>query len=99
MVLAFGRAKGRLVRCEPSFQCTIRRFNSWFCKSGIRSIAEMAGKRVGVGPRGGTSAAYFPQFFQTLKTPVNLVFGDWAELAAQVHQRTLDVLAVGAGVP
>jgi uncharacterized protein len=68
-------------------------------ESGIRSIAEMAGKRVGVGPRGGTSAAYFPQFFQTLKTPVNLVFGDWAELAAQVHQRTLDVLAVGAGVP
>jgi uncharacterized protein len=68
-------------------------------ESGIRSIAEMAGKRVGVGPRGGTSAAYFPQFFQTLKTPVNLVFGDWAELAAQVHERTLDVLAVGAGVP
>src|SRR6266542_5008072 len=58
--------------------------------SGIRSIAEMAGKRVGVGPRGGTSAAYFPEFFSTLKVPVNLVFGEWAELAAQVHQRTLD---------
>jgi uncharacterized protein len=68
-------------------------------ESGIRSIAEMAGKRVGVGPRGGTSAAYFPEFFNTLKVPVNLVFGEWAELAAQVHQRTLDVLAVGAGVP
>ncbi len=68
-------------------------------ESGVRSIAEMAGKRVGVGPRGGTSAAYFPEFFNTLKVPVNLVFGEWAELAAQVHQRTLDVLAVGAGVP
>jgi uncharacterized protein len=68
-------------------------------ESGIRSIAEMAGKRVGVGPRGGTSAAYFPEFFNTLKVPVNLVYGEWAELAAQVHQRTLDVLAVGAGVP
>jgi TRAP transporter TAXI family solute receptor len=68
-------------------------------ESGIRSIAEMAGKRVGVGPRGGTSAAYFPEFFNTLKVPVNIVFGEWAELAAQVHQRTLDVLAVGAGVP
>jgi TRAP transporter TAXI family solute receptor len=68
-------------------------------ESGIRSIAEMAGKRVGVGPRGGTSAAYFPEFFNTLKVPANLVFGEWAELAAQVHQRTLDVLAVGAGVP
>jgi uncharacterized protein len=65
----------------------------------IRSITDMAGKRIGVGPRGGTSAAYFPEFFNTLKVPVNLVFGEWAELAAQVHQRTLDVLAVGAGVP
>src|SRR5438067_9078646 len=68
-------------------------------ESGIRSIAEMVGRRVGVGPRGGTTAAYFPEFFNTLKVPVNLVFGEWAELAAQVHQRTLDVLAVGAGVP
>ena len=68
-------------------------------ESGIRSIAEMAGKRVGVGPRGGTAAAYFPQFFQTLKIPVSLVFGEWAELASQAHRRTLDVLAVGAGVP
>jgi len=68
-------------------------------ESGIRSIAEIAGKRVGVGPRGGTSATYFPQFFNSLKIPVTLVFGEWAELAAQVHQRTVDVLAVGAGVP
>jgi hypothetical protein len=30
---------------------------------------------------------------------VNFVFGEWAELAAQVHRRELDVLAVGAGVP
>jgi uncharacterized protein len=68
-------------------------------ESGIRSITEMAGKRVGVGPRGGTSAAYFPEFFNTLKVPVNLVFGEWAELAEHIHQRTLDVLAVAAGVP
>ena len=68
-------------------------------ESGIRSITDMAGKRVGVGPRGGTSATYFPEFFNTLKVPVNFVFGEWAELAAHVNQRTLDVLAVAAGVP
>ena len=67
--------------------------------SGIRSIAEMAGKRVGVGPRGGTSAAYVPEFFATLKTPTNFVFGDWSDLTAQMHNRSLDMLAVGAGVP
>jgi len=65
--------------------------------SGTQSVAEMVGKRVGVGPRGGTSAAYFPEFFRKLKC--EFVFGEWAELAAQVHRRELDVLAVGAGVP
>jgi TRAP transporter TAXI family solute receptor len=66
---------------------------------GPKSVSEMAGKRVGVGPRGGTSAAYFPDFFKTLNIPVSLVFGEWAELAKQIQQRELDVLAVGAGVP
>jgi TRAP transporter TAXI family solute receptor len=32
--------------------------------SGIRSIADMAGKRIGIGPRGGTSATYFPEIFK-----------------------------------
>jgi len=67
--------------------------------SGSQSVAEMVGKRVGVGPRGGTSAAYFPEFFRKLNVSVNFVFGEWAELAAQVHRRELDVLAAGAGVP
>jgi len=67
--------------------------------SGLRAVAEMAGKRVGVGPHGGTSAAYVPEFFNALKIPANFVYGDWADLAAQMHERKLDVLAVGAGVP
>jgi uncharacterized protein len=67
--------------------------------SNIRSIAEMAGKRIGVGPRGGTSATYFPAFFNTLKVPANFVYGEWSELAAQVQARTLDVLAAAAGAP
>jgi uncharacterized protein len=67
--------------------------------SGIRTIPEVAGKRVGVGPRGGTSAAYFPEFFNTLKIPSSLVLGEWEDLAAQMHRRELDMLAVAAGVP
>jgi TRAP transporter TAXI family solute receptor len=67
--------------------------------SGIRSVGQMSGKRVGVGPRGGTSAAYVPEFLAALKLPANLVYGDWSDLAAQMHGRTLDVLAVAAGVP
>jgi uncharacterized protein len=67
--------------------------------SAVRSVREMSGKRVGIGPRGGTSATYFPEFFRVMNVPVDFVFGEWAELAAQVHERKLDVLAVGAGVP
>jgi TRAP transporter TAXI family solute receptor len=67
--------------------------------SNIRSVADMAGKRIGIGPRGGTSAAYFPEIFTALKIPANFVFGDWSELAAQVHARSIDALAVAAGVP
>jgi TRAP transporter TAXI family solute receptor len=67
--------------------------------SGVRSLSDMAGKRVGVGPQGGTTAIYVPEFFRTLKIPVNVVSGDWADLGAQMAKHDLDVLAVGAGVP
>jgi TRAP transporter TAXI family solute receptor len=70
-----------------------------FQESNIRSIADMAGKRIGIGPRGGTSATYFPEFFNTLKVAATFVFGEWSDLAAQMNARTIDVLAVGAGVP
>jgi len=68
-------------------------------ESGVRSVNDMAGKRVGIGPPGGTTAIYVPEFFNTLKIPVSVVHGDWAELAVQVDKRAVDVLAVGAGVP
>ena len=67
--------------------------------SGIRSLADLTGKRVGAGPQGGTSATYVPEFFTALKIDAALAFGDWADLAAQVQARSLDALAVAAGTP
>jgi TRAP transporter TAXI family solute receptor len=67
--------------------------------SSIRSLADLTGKRVGVGPQGGTAAAYVPEFFKTLKIDAPLSHGDWADLANQVQAGTLDALAVAAGVP
>ena len=84
---AYGPARSRRAPCVPSFPCTTRRFSCWCCRTPQSAVVgDMAGKRVGVGPRGGTSAAYFPQFFDTLKVPVSLAFGEWAELAAQLHR-------------
>jgi len=70
-----------------------------FQETNIRSIGDMAGKRIGVGPRGGTSATYFPEIFNTLKITATFVYGEWADLTGQMNARTIDVLAVGAGVP
>jgi TRAP transporter TAXI family solute receptor len=68
-------------------------------ESGIRSFAELNGKRVGVGPQGGTSGAYIPEFFKVMKIEAALIHGDWANLASQVETGSLDALAVAAGVP
>ena len=68
-------------------------------ESGLRAVSEMGLKRVGIGPRGGTSAAYVPEFFNTLKIPVQFVFGEWEELAALMQRRELDVIAGAGGVP
>ena len=67
--------------------------------SGIRTLSDLGGKRVGVGPRGGTGGTYIPQFFKALHIDAALHYGDWADLAAQVQSRTIDALAVAAGVP
>jgi hypothetical protein len=67
--------------------------------SGIRSVADLAGKRVGAGPRTGTAGTYMPTIFATLKVDAVLSYGDWADLASQVAAGTLDALAGAAGVP
>jgi TRAP transporter TAXI family solute receptor len=67
--------------------------------SGIRSLAHMAEKRIGIGPRGGTAAAYVPEFFKVLKLSAQFAYGEWDDLAARLHSKELDALAVGAGVP
>lgn len=67
--------------------------------SGIRSVADLAGKRIGVGPHQGTGGTYMPQVFQALKIGTMLAYGDWPDLASQFEQRQLDALAVTAGVP
>jgi TRAP transporter TAXI family solute receptor len=68
-------------------------------ESGMASIGDLAGKRVGIGPQGGTAGTYVPEFFKTLNIEATLVYGEWADLAAQILDRRIDGLAVAAGVP
>lgn len=65
----------------------------------VRSLADMSGKRIGVGPQGGTAGTYVPNFLRALKIEAPLAHGTWEELAGQLEGRSLDVLAAAAGVP
>jgi TRAP transporter TAXI family solute receptor len=68
-------------------------------ESGILSIADLTDKRVGIGPQGGTTGIYMPEFFKILKISPTIRTGSWSDLAAAMQARSLDALAVGAGVP
>jgi TRAP transporter TAXI family solute receptor len=68
-------------------------------ESGILSIADLTDKRVGIGPQGGTTGVYMPEFFKILKINPTIRTGSWSDLAAAMQARSLDALAVGAGVP
>jgi TRAP transporter TAXI family solute receptor len=67
--------------------------------SNIRSVAEMNGKRVGVGPEGGTAGTYIPKFLATLKIEAVLVHGDWEDLASKLQRGEIDVIAAAVGAP
>jgi TRAP transporter TAXI family solute receptor len=67
--------------------------------SAIRSLTDMAGKRMGVGPHGGTAGDYIPKFLAVLKLEANLVYGSYDELAAQLQTGKIDILAAAAGAP
>lgn len=68
-------------------------------ESGIRSIADMAGKRIGVGPQGGTAATYMPRLLARLGAEAQPVHGTWADLAAHLRAGGIEGLAAAAGVP
>lgn len=68
-------------------------------RSGVGSLAELAGRRVGVGPEGGTAAAYVPRLLARLGVEARPAHGTWADLAAQLRAGEIDALGVAAGVP
>ena len=67
--------------------------------SNIRSLADMTGKRIGVGPETGTAGTYVPRFLSALNIDATLSHGTWDDLAAHLEEGTIDVLAVAGGVP
>jgi TRAP transporter TAXI family solute receptor len=67
--------------------------------SGIHSFAEMADKRVGAGPQGGTAGTYLPSIFKVLGIPASVRYGAWALMGSQLRSHQLDVVVGAGGVP
>lgn len=68
-------------------------------ESPAQTLADLAGKRIGVGPEGGTGATYEPKLLETLGIKSEFVTGDWDDLEAKMEAGELDGLAVAAGAP
>jgi uncharacterized protein len=66
---------------------------------GVKSLGELAGKRLGAGPRAGTSGTYFPRIFEALGIPVTFVYGSLEEMASQMIGGQLDGAVMATGVP
>lgn len=68
-------------------------------KSGITTAKQLAGKNVGVGPRGGTPGTFFPRFFQDLGIAVTIRNGSGSAMGQMLGDGQLDAFAFAAGIP
>lgn len=67
--------------------------------SGITSVSDLAGKRVSVGPAGGTPGTYWPQFMQAAGVEAVISNAGAADAAGQLSDGLIDAFAFAAGVP
>jgi TRAP transporter TAXI family solute receptor len=67
--------------------------------SGIDSVDDLDGKRVSVGPAGGTAATYWPRFFEVIGITPEVSFSGANDAVGQVKDGLIDAFAFAAGVP
>jgi uncharacterized protein len=68
-------------------------------KTGIKSVAELNGKTVGVGPLLGTPGTYYPLIFDALGLRVETRNGSVNDMVDQLEDGSSDAVAMAAGVP
>ncbi|WP_203070602.1 TAXI family TRAP transporter solute-binding subunit [Falsiroseomonas ponticola] len=69
-------------------------------RSGITGHAQLGGRSVGAGPRGGTPGTYYPQILNTLGVrPSAVRYGSATDLVGQLQDGLLDCFLFASGVP
>jgi len=67
--------------------------------SGIDSMAELDGKRVGPGPASGTAGSFVPRFLKDVGVNARIQNGSWNDLSRNMQDGQLDAVFFGAGIP
>lgn len=67
--------------------------------SGIEDVTGLTGKRVSVGPAGGTAATYWPVMFEELGVSANLSYAGANDATSQLKDGLIDAFAFAAGMP
>ena len=68
-------------------------------RSGIASVADLDGKTVGTGPKGGTGGTYWERWFETLGLDITVRNGPLGDQTSQLADGRLDAVATAAGLP
>ena len=68
-------------------------------KTGIKSVADLSGKTVGVGPKAGTPGTYFPLMFEALGIKTTIRYGGASDMTGQLGDGLIDTFAFAAGLP
>ena len=69
-------------------------------KTGIKSVKDLQGRSVGVGPRAGTPGTYFPMMFEALGVkPSAIRYGGASDMGGQLGDGLLDAFPFAAGLP
>ena len=79
--------------CQTPFQAVALK------SSGIESLADHEGKRVSVGPAGGTAATYWPRFFEINGITADISYSGANDAVSQVKDGLIEAFAFAAGVP
>jgi uncharacterized protein len=65
----------------------------------INWLDDLAGLRIGAGPRAGTGGTYLPMMFKALDIKANFRFGAWESMTSQLKSGELDAIVFAAGFP
>jgi uncharacterized protein len=78
---------------ETPFQCVALR------AARIGAVGDLGGKRVSVGPSGGTPGTYWPRFFESLGVNARVSFSGASDAAGQLKDGLIDAFCFAAGLP